>query len=578
MQTTVYTPFGVCKANAEGFEILMTCLEREDHAAIVLELNAPAPQIPRDVTVEWSCFLPDVYSVFTPDSGCFRALRPDWGDTGVRARSASGLPVMSLLSVDGENCLTVALSDAGEASRIGCGVCEERIDFRFQIALFTQRTTPRTHYRVEIWLDARRIPYTEALQAVRARWDRLYPPCTIPEAALEPVYSCWYSLHQQVTTQDVLAQCRLAAQYGMKTVIVDDGWQTDDNSRGYAYCGDWQTAKSKIPDMAALVRQVHALGMRFMLWYAVPLIGKNSRVFRRFEGKFLDTMNDSGCCTLDPRYPECRAFLRDTYIQAAKAWDLDGLKLDFIDSFRLTEFSNTDAAGMDCVNPETAVQQLLQEVTDALRAFKPDFLVEFRQSYVGPVMRRFGNILRVGDCPDSALSNRNGSLTLRLLSGETAVHSDMIEWNSRETQESAAMQLAAVLFSVPQISVRLETLPQAHRDMLRFYLDFWRSRREILLHGVLTADAPQANFARACAVLGDAGVAVLYERRDVTLQGCREWDVVNAAGAQTLFVQTDRAFDCTVCTCTGETVRTCCLKTGLHALQIPAGGMAFFRA
>ena len=25
----------------------------------------------------------------------------------------------------------------------------------------------------------------------------------------------------------------------MESIIVDDGWQTDDNNRGYAYCGDW---------------------------------------------------------------------------------------------------------------------------------------------------------------------------------------------------------------------------------------------------------------------------------------------------------------------------------------------------
>ncbi|MFP4199622.1 MAG: hypothetical protein ACLFSO_08540 [Halanaerobium sp.] len=29
-----------------------------------------------------------------------------------------------------------------------------------------------------------------------------------------------------------------AKKFGCEAVIVDDGWQTEDSSRGYAYCGD----------------------------------------------------------------------------------------------------------------------------------------------------------------------------------------------------------------------------------------------------------------------------------------------------------------------------------------------------
>ena len=37
--------------------------------------------------------------------------------------------------------------------------------------------------------------------------------------------------------------------------------------------------------------------------------------------------------SLDPRYKKVREYLSNLYESAVKEWDLDGLKLDFIDSF-----------------------------------------------------------------------------------------------------------------------------------------------------------------------------------------------------------------------------------------------------
>ena len=54
-------------------------------------------------------------------------------------------------------------------------------------------------------------------------------------------------------------------------------------------------------------------------------------------------------------------------------------------------------------------------------------MIEFRQSYIGPAIRKYGNIFRAGDCPADILSNRIHTIDLRLTSGSTAVHSDMLD-------------------------------------------------------------------------------------------------------------------------------------------------------
>lgn len=109
-------------------------------------------------------------------------------------------------------------------------------------------------------------------------------------------------------------------------------------------------------------------------------------------------------------------------------------------------------------------------------------------------MRRYGTILRVNDRPMDVLKNRGDIINLRLTSGSTAVHSDMLMWNKNASVETVAPQLCCVLYGVPQISMRLKQLSEDHKDMIRFYLGFWLAYRDVLLNGRLYANNPESNF------------------------------------------------------------------------------------
>ena len=578
MQEFFIPALGTVQLQSGAFRADLTHTETDGVLLLTLSLRADAPTVPETVDLTFEQFLPDVFAAWTPDAGDDRFIRAEWGWTDIRSRSASGAPVLCLHTQSGENRLTAALSDAAEACRMCVGVSEERAVFIFRFSFFTEQTAPLQAYTAQIRLDYRPMRYESALRKVVQWWDALYPPCHVPDAAREPLYSCWYSMHQIVTTEDVVRQCTLAAPYGMKAVILDDGWQTDDNNRGYAFCGDWKLARKKIPDMAALADQVHALGMKFMIWYSVPFVGVHSENYARFIGKYLDNDEKHDWYILDPRFPECRAFLVDTYRTAVREWHLDGLKLDFIDSFHLTESSSTDYDAMDCVSLEEAVQKLLDEVCAPLKAENPDFLIEFRQSYIGPVMRRFGNMLRAGDCPYAAGTNRRSTVALRLTSGKTAVHSDMVMWNAEESAETAADQLTAILYSVPQVSVRMESLPQKHLDMLRFYLRFWTERRSVLLDGELTAEEPHAGYALVRAEKDGEAVITAYAKNDVSLCGLRSGALVNASPKPYLIAQSDKPFSYTVTDCTGAETARGVLPAGFAKIDVPHSGVVFFRA
>jgi alpha-galactosidase len=130
-----------------------------------------------------------------------------------------------------------------------------------------------------------------------------------------------------------------------------------------------------------------------------------------------------------------------------------------------------------------AVDVLLTDVMSRLRQIKPDVMIEFRQTYIGPLMRKYGNMFRASDCPNDALGNRLRTIDVRLICGNTAAHADMMMWNPAEPVEAAALQQINSLFSVPQISVLLDKIPADHLEMVTYWLAFWKKHRDVLLDG-----------------------------------------------------------------------------------------------
>ena len=323
-----------------------------------------------------------------------------------------------------------------------------------------------------------------------------------PDCAFDAVYSTWYVFHQDISAAAVETECALAATLGMRTVIVDDGWQIDlplGNRpwNGYRLCGDWKPGRH-FPDMTAHVKRVQDLGFRYMMWYSVPFVGKDSRNFSRFRGKFLP-VECSGGHVLDPRFPEVREFIVRTYEDAVRNWDIDGLKLDFIGRFTLKDGVADPAiaenyAGRDIKSIPLAVDALLMSVKERLFALKPDVLIEFRQPYIGPAIRRFGNMLRANDCPLSMVENRTRIARIRLTAGKTAVHSDMLQWRNDETPENAALTILNSIFGVIQYSVGLGKLPESHRRMMAHWIGFAAKHKDALVKGRFIPRLPAADY------------------------------------------------------------------------------------
>lgn len=490
-------------------------------------------------------------------------------------------PVMCYYNSLSRNRITFALSETTAPVTMQCTLREEDQCFYVSIELNKPDDASGGTYELELHIDTRDVPFHDALDAARAWWESGDDsrPAPAPEAARRPAYSTWYAYHQSLDEDGVVADCTLAKALGCQTVIIDDGWQTSDSSRGYAYTGDWKP--ERIPDMAGWVQRIHDQGMQALLWYALPFVGARAENYPRFRDQTLHYWAATDTYVLDPRYPEVREFLIDTLVTALSDWRLDGFKLDFIEWFRA--FDDTVATiddGRDIACVTHATQQLMTSLMNNLSQHKPDEMIEFRQPYVGPSMRPHGNIFRATDCANNAAANRAQIVNLRLLSGRTAIHADMLAWHPDEPAHIAALQLLAVMFSVPQVSVRLDRVSPEHRAMLKFWLGYWNEHREILLDGIFMPASPSCGYPTITAMRGGHQISAVYDPQSiVSVQpDAKQIDVLNATGAGTIRISCDDLggeFELTAIDCYGtqRSREILTATSGAHRLATPQAGL-----
>jgi alpha-galactosidase len=522
------------------------------------------------VKLRWTWPAEDAVTLWQATQGSRRNLPTDWGSAR-DVRSVRSAPVASLVDAQDRAVVTVSLSSSVRGCDFAVGVNEETAEQLFELTVTDVEGGGFT-----LRIDLRAQHFAEALRGVTAEWtaelgDRIVP---VPEVARRAMYSTWYSDHQHVSAESVERHARAGAAYGTEAVIVDDGWQTDDTRRGYAYCGDWEPTSRTFPDMAAHVRRVHELGQRYVLWLAPPLIGVHSKAWERLQDRILGFADGDVTAVLDPRYREVREHLLECAIRPVRDWGVDGLKIDFIDSWAWD--SPPPAPDADCRSVDEGVELLLQAITDELRRLRADVLIEYRQDYVNPRLWQFGTFLRAGDCALDPVENRVRTIDCRLLAGDRAVHSDMLMWSPSASNENVAQQFIGALFSTPQVSMELDSLPPDHERVVRHWLGFMRDHADALLDGVLLPSRPDARYTQVRAVGATETVIAVFTNPVVRVED-RCTFVVNGTAEPRLYVggAAGRPVDLVVSDCSGiEVHRETTTPPAVWAIDVPVGGSA----
>ena len=574
-------------SGGEPFDISAKLCNTDGIDYLTVTMHCDTPTVPKAMRIDFSHPAINIQHTWRTSNNFSKCTPVTWMmSREVVSKACSEAPVICCYDGAGESNLCFSLDDALNVIYLEAGMNEETCDFNCACRFFCTPTAPFTDYEVTLRVDNIKKPYYDALSDVSRWWESMdkYAPAPVPEHATLPMYSTWYSYHQALTSAEIEAECKLAKEIGCETIIVDDGWMAPEHS-SYYYCGDWMPREDKFPDIAAHIKAVHNIGLKYMLWFSVPFLGTKSKAYEKFKNKTLNGVPScEGAVVFDPRYPEVREYLANIYLRAVREWGLDGFKLDFVDSFiqPAVEGENDDE-GRDrlCVN--SAAYALLDDVAKKLNAEKADLLFEFRQKYIGPVMRKFGNMMRAADCAYDSIQNRVRIVDIRLLCGKTACHSDMLTWNYNCPVSEAARQITNIIFSVPQISVRLAEIPQSHTEMLKFYLGFFKQYKNTLLFGKFEPLYPSANYAAIIGYDDEKFVGAVYDNVVLPLDNMTTDNaIINSGFTDSIVVSADNGlgeFNAECYTPDGKLVWNgkLCIDTGVCKLSIPQCGILFLK-
>jgi alpha-galactosidase len=558
-----------------GVEVILEITAESELAAEVLPAAPGVAEIrlrPVRSTVvraAWQLPATDLVTYWSPDGGT--GLPPFWARPRTTALER-GAPVGAVIDAADRAACTFAVGEAVRPVRIRTGVVEETGEYGFWVE---QEADPATGLVLRLDLSGRH--FADALAGVAGWWSELYPAEPAPDAARRPVYSTWYAMQQHVSAASVERQAGPAAELGCTMIIVDDGWHSADRGRGYGHVGEWEPSPAAFGDLTGHVAAVRRDGLDYLLWYALPFVGRQTALWPRVEPYLLAVREDLDTGVVDPRYPFIRKLITDRLSRAVTEWGMDGLKIDFIDQFAVDDPPDAGAEA-DCRSVTEGLDRLLAELHDRLRSGSSAApMVELRQPYVSPGLWRHATMIRAGDCPLSPTQNRRSTVDLRLIAGPLAVHADMMMWHPSESPERVAVQLINALFAVPQISVDLTEQTPEQLDVLRFWLGFVTEQAEVLQRGRLVPSRPDLAYPIVAARGAGTEIIGRYAPLPIEVPDDHRLLVANAdaSTAVTLIVGDHREVIATVWDCRGREVSRdqVRLSPGPLDLTVPVGGL-----
>ncbi|MFH1573316.1 MAG: hypothetical protein ABIG68_04995 [Acidobacteriota bacterium] len=393
----------------------------------------------------------------------------------------------------------------------------------------------------------------DELRAFARAYDQVQQPvlCQTPPAAWEPVWCSWYGIKNEVNAGYILGMAPLLKAWGFGSVIIDAGWFVRDGFDEDT--GHYVPDEGKFPDLRGMIEAVQAQGLGVLLWCA-PLFRLEGVAEQPFIRRNL--LEPDGApqkpFTLCPRVGAVRDYVRRMVGHLMQAYGADGLKIDMIDALKGPENHRCTADHEhDIESYGAAMHVLFKEIHDAVKAVRPDALIEFRMNYSNPVTRSFATSHRAQDAPYDFDHIRRMCTRLKSYminpelgeEGNVAVHTDPAYWLPQESAENVARFMSSLVTSgVPMLSMDLRSLPEEHGLIVRAWLGFFGQHRDLLLfgaHRALSADPHYSIFSvhREKQVLWGIFTGYVPGELPVPGKGIRQLWLLNGSAQSRLFTR-----------------------------------------
>ena len=156
----------------------------------------------------------------------------------------------------------------------------------------------------------------------------------LPDLALfaVPQYNTWIELMYDQNQRDILTYARAIVDNGFPpgVLMIDDNWQED--------YGKWDFHPGRFPDPKAMMRELHALGFKVMVWVC-PFVSPDSDVYRALAKQKAFFRDQSGepamvkwwngwSAMLDLSNPAAKTWFTGELTRLQTTYGVDGFKLD----------------------------------------------------------------------------------------------------------------------------------------------------------------------------------------------------------------------------------------------------------
>ncbi len=155
------------------------------------------------------------------------------------------------------------------------------------------------------------------------------------EMFCKPQYNTWIEMEWNCTQSKVLRYAKEIVKNGFPSgvLMIDDRW-----NRAY---GDWEFDRSKFPSPRKMVKELHEMGFKVMLW-CCPFVSPDTEIFRALEQKNYLVRIKSGETAvshwwngysgiLDLTNPGARDWFYEQAERLVQKYGIDGFKMDAAD-------------------------------------------------------------------------------------------------------------------------------------------------------------------------------------------------------------------------------------------------------
>jgi alpha-galactosidase len=400
-------------------------------------------------------------------------------------RAAAEFSIISALTINDQNQVTLTCKDAYEAKFVSSNIREENDSIVFNLGFF-EDNPPLSNlqdYQAEVLVDFRNVHFSTSIYDASSWFlaDKFKQGVASVDTTNVPVYSTWYPMQRNIPLENITRELDSLRTFNFKSVLVDDGWQSLVKMKidtSYAY------EENSFKTMNRFKQKCVEMGLPLYLWYSIPFMGGNPVILKKFEGKYIRYRAPRQMYVLDPRYPEVRKHLVSTYANFLQEWQFDGYWFDFLKEFYPKEGAIIEQdKGRDFVSIQMAVDTLYNEMEKRLKTIKPNIFLGQKFMEVGPNLASYQNLLTGFVGVENVQTVREKMVNNRLLYGRFTPFMEVVAINSREKSEDIALKLQSVLFGNPYLSFYTTTLPQDSKQTIRFWLDYWKKNYKVIFEG-----------------------------------------------------------------------------------------------